>query len=98
MDSVKSVHIISSYKLLSFLGDMGGFGEAIHIVFSLFGSYFSAQLFRTHKIQYVFKAKKVSVWHSLFEPVAKYCCCSSIQKTQSLIEKGNDKLDSLLEI
>ena len=40
LDSQKQISVVTSYKMLEFLGDLGGFLEAIQIVFSLVGSYF----------------------------------------------------------
>jgi hypothetical protein len=42
MDSEMKTHVLTSYKLLDFLGDLGGFKEALNIVFSFIGTYFSA--------------------------------------------------------
>ena len=42
MDSEKKVHIIHNYKLLEFLGDLGGFYEMIYVPFSLLGGYYSS--------------------------------------------------------
>jgi hypothetical protein len=42
LDDNKQVNIVKSYQLLDLLGDIGGFTEALNIVFSMIGSYFSA--------------------------------------------------------
>ena len=54
MDSEMKTHVLKSYKLLDFLGDLGGFKEALNIVFSLFGTYFSTQLFRADFVEKYF--------------------------------------------
>lgn len=42
LDDNKQVNIVKSYQLLDLLGDIGGFTEALNIVFSMIGGYFSA--------------------------------------------------------
>ena len=41
-DSQKQVHIVNSYMILEFLGDLGGFKEALNILILPISSYFSA--------------------------------------------------------
>ena len=55
MDSEMKTHVLTSYKLLDFLGDLGGFKEALNIIFSVFGTYFSAQFFRADFVENYFK-------------------------------------------
>lgn len=57
MDSQKQIHIVSSYKVLEFLGDIGGFLEAIEIIFSTLGTYFSGRFLKSSFITKFFKRK-----------------------------------------
>lgn len=43
--------------MLEFLGDLGGFLEAIQIVFSLVGTYFSSRFLKANFIEKFFKRK-----------------------------------------
>ena len=54
LDSEKKTHVITSYKMLGFLVDFGGFMEALNIVFSMIGTYFSSQFFKAHMISKYF--------------------------------------------
>ena len=42
LDSQKQVTIVTSYKLLGFFGDIGGFQEALSIFLEPIGTFFSA--------------------------------------------------------
>ena len=46
MDAAKHIHVIKTYKLMEFLGDISGFKEFIEITFGLFGFYISSTLFK----------------------------------------------------
>ena len=46
MDSAKHMHIVKTYKLLEFLGDISGFKEFIEITFGLVGFYISSTMFK----------------------------------------------------
>ena len=43
--ATKSISSRSSTQILDFLGDIGGFKEAMMIIFAIFGEYFSAKFF-----------------------------------------------------
>jgi hypothetical protein len=90
MDSEMKTHVLKSYKLLDFLGDLGGFKEALNIVFSLFGTYFSTQLFRADFVEKYFKQKtkpqaeikkiNIPTLYMLMEPIISplmtlFCFC-----------------------
>ena len=45
LDEFKSVNERSSSQILDLFGDVGGFKEALLIIFGLFGEYFSANFF-----------------------------------------------------
>ena len=60
LDSSKKINIVTTYKILEFLGDWGGFREALSIAFSTVGIYFSSQFFRSDLISSVFKYKTTS--------------------------------------
>lgn len=57
LDSTKQINIITSYKLLEFLGDIGGFLEALEIICMFIGSYFSSRFFKANFIEKYFKRK-----------------------------------------
>lgn len=57
LDSEKQVNVISSYKLLEFIGDQGGFLEALEIICMFIGSYFSSRFFKANFIEKYFKRK-----------------------------------------
>ena len=42
LDSQKQVNIVTSYKMLGFFGDLGGFKEALSILITPIATYFSA--------------------------------------------------------
>lgn len=46
LDDNKRVNVVTTQKALEFLGDLGGFKEAIDIIFSFLGLYFSSRLFK----------------------------------------------------
>lgn len=70
---------MTTQKALEFLGDFGGFKEAVNIVFSLFGFYFSSRLFKADLVKKLFKEEVVkknsdqtfnlSGFHVIFEPI-----------------------------
>ena len=47
MDPSEKLSVVRYYKLLDFLGDIGGFKGAINIIFSAFGVYFSKAMLKT---------------------------------------------------
>ena len=57
LDSQKEIHVVNSYKLLGFIGDIGGFYEALSILFSIIGTYFSSNLFKSYLISDNFYVK-----------------------------------------
>ena len=54
MDNAKHIHIIKTYKLLEFLGDVSGFKEFIEIMFGLVGFYISSVTFKADFIHKLF--------------------------------------------
>lgn len=43
LDSFKTVNVRSSDEILDFIGDIGGFTDAVHMIFSIFGTFFSSR-------------------------------------------------------
>ena len=43
LDSYKSVNVRSSDEILEFIGDIGGFTDAVHMIFAVFGTFFSSR-------------------------------------------------------
>mmetsp|Transcript_2389 Transcript_2389/g.3659 ORF Transcript_2389/g.3659 Transcript_2389/m.3659 type:complete len:121 (+) Transcript_2389:581-943(+) len=48
LDPMKVVSVRDSTKFLDFFGDVGGFEQAVHILFGIFGQFFSFKLFMAH--------------------------------------------------
>jgi hypothetical protein len=46
LDDNKRVSVVTTQKALEFLGELGGFKEAVNIIFSFFGLYLSSRLFK----------------------------------------------------
>jgi hypothetical protein len=79
LDDSKRVSVVTTQKILEFLGDFGGFKEAVNIVFSIFGYYFSSRLFKADLVRKLFKEEvlkdkgdqdfNLSGFHVIFEPV-----------------------------
>lgn len=91
LDDNKQVSIVKSYQLLDLLGDIGGFTEALNIVFSYIGAYFSAQYMRASFVEKLFKGKnnkQISIpsYHILFEPlfsfISKLMVCKCCKKAK----------------
>lgn len=57
LDSVKQLNVVTYYKSLEFLGDIGGFQQVVLVVVSYFGCYFSAQFFKSSVVTSLFKLK-----------------------------------------
>ena len=43
LDSYKTVNVRSSDEILDFIGDIGGFTDAVHMIFAVFGTFFSSR-------------------------------------------------------
>ena len=43
LDSYKTVNVRSSDEILDFIGDIGGFTDAVHMIFAVFGTFFSSK-------------------------------------------------------
>ena len=79
LDDNKRVSVVTTQKAFEFLGDFGGFKEAVNIVFSFFGFYFSSRLFKADLVKKLFKEEVVndnshqtfnlSGFHVIFEPI-----------------------------
>jgi hypothetical protein len=50
LDDNKRVSIVTTQKALEFLGDLGGFKEAVNIIFSFFGFYLSSRIYKADLI------------------------------------------------
>jgi hypothetical protein len=50
LDDNKRVSVVTTQKILDLLGDLGGFKEAVNIIFSFFGYYLSNRLFKADLI------------------------------------------------
>ena len=94
LDSSKKVSILTKQKLLDFLGDLGGFKQAIDIIFSLFGIYVSSRLFKAELVTKLLKLEeevesklKLSMFHILCEPLIAFIiytfCCECCYKTKT---------------
>jgi len=60
-DTTKTASYRSSTMILDFLGDIGGFKEALMLLLFLFGEYFSSLLFVPQVGKELYKGKKKSV-------------------------------------
>ena len=80
LDNNKKVNVVTTQKILEFLGDLGGFKEAVNIIFSLFALYVSNRLFKADLIKNLIKEEIVkeenidenfdlSSVHVIFEPI-----------------------------
>ena len=81
VDSEKQMHIVDSYSLLQFLGDVGGFFSAQMIVVTLLSSWISGSMLKASMVQkyiqerrrtekkdeYVYSPIKISICHAFFE-------------------------------
>ena len=86
LDSTKKVSVLTTQKLLDFLGDLEGFSSFIHVIFSFFAIYISSRLFKADLISNLFTNEneqdsklKLSMFHILFEPLIAlliriFCC------------------------
>ena len=92
--------------MLEFLGDWGGFREAVSIVLSFFGFYFSSRLFKADLVKKLFKEEVVknhsdqtfnlSGFHVIFEPIVAnlvylFACTACCRNMQ--ISKNQHLLD-----
>mmetsp|Transcript_42432 Transcript_42432/g.65108 ORF Transcript_42432/g.65108 Transcript_42432/m.65108 type:complete len:133 (+) Transcript_42432:552-950(+) len=58
LDSQKEVTVVKSYKLLEFLGDLGGFVEMTSVIFAVVGGYLATKMLRAEMIRSKIKIKK----------------------------------------
>ena len=80
LDDNKRVSVVTTEKVLELLGFIGGFKEAINIIFSIFGLYISSRLFKANLIKTLLKEDimknnnnnqnfSLSSLHIIFEPL-----------------------------
>ena len=109
MDSQKEVHVITSYEILGFLRDIGGFRGALDLVFSTVGVYFSSNMFKVALVNEVFYQKTdenkftkvcISLIFTLFSPFLSIITfCSKKQKTNNqLLSEGMKRFKKSLEV
>ena len=93
LDSKKKISVITTYKLLEFLGDLGGFKQAVDLCLGAIGVYVSSRMFKADFISKLFQKEVVndrkkssvsfSLFHVLFEPIIafflKYCCSGNLK-------------------
>ena len=106
-DSQKQIHVVNSYKLLSFIGDIGGFYEALSILFSIFGAYFSSNLFKSYLVSDFFFVKnkgsfdkiKTSDQLAILDPILGcFFYCKSCRRQKKIVEKGMNRFEESLEV
>jgi hypothetical protein len=113
LGSSKKVSVLTTQKLLEFLGDLLGFKEALGICFSFFAVYVSSRLFKADMVTNLLKTEdgeeklKLSMLHILCEPlieiIVKFFCCDCCCKTrtysnQKLLDEGQQQVENQLEI
>ena len=55
LDSKKKISVITTEKLLEFLGDLGGFNGAVDLCLGFFGLYVSSRMFKADFIMKLFQ-------------------------------------------
>ena len=95
LDSSKKISILKTQKLLDFLGNLGGFKQAVDICFSFFGIYISARYLKADLIRNLKTEEnenevdklKLSTFHILCEPLIAFIintfCCECCFKTKT---------------
>jgi hypothetical protein len=104
---------MSSYKLFGFLGDVGGVQQALQVIASLVGLYWSSSMFKIDFVETIYNDSEksslnFSTIHVLLEPIIAtliniFCICKScsycrIKRNQLLMDKARESLDEVFDI